>query len=100
MGEDMRAVLGGRIRLVEHVQVADSPGRNEPGTGTIDWPATIRTLRELGYAGALGLEYPQRLLPRRRQFARAAGRRRVVLAHGWPLARPTARNGPLTSHSI
>jgi hydroxypyruvate isomerase len=57
MGEDMRAVLSGRMHLVEHVQVADSPGRNEPGTGTIDWPAAIATLRELGYTGALGLEY-------------------------------------------
>lgn len=57
MGEDLRAVLAGRMHLVEHVQVADSPGRNEPGTGTIDWPATIATLRELGYTGALGLEY-------------------------------------------
>ncbi len=57
MDEDMRAVLAGRIHLVEHVQVADSPGRNEPGTGTIDWPAAIRTLRDLGYTGALGLEY-------------------------------------------
>jgi len=57
MGEDMRSVLAGRIHLVEHVQVADSPGRNEPGTGTIDWPAAMRTLRELGYTGALGLEY-------------------------------------------
>lgn len=57
MGEDMREVLAGRIHLVEHVQVADSPGRNEPGTGTIDWPTAIQTLRELGYTGALGLEY-------------------------------------------
>ena len=57
MGEDMGAVLAGRIHLVEHVQVADSPGRNEPGTGTIDWPAAMQTLRELGYTGAFGLEY-------------------------------------------
>lgn len=57
MGEDMRQVLAGRIHLVEHVQVADNPGRNEPGTGTIDWTAAIGTLRELGYTGPLGLEY-------------------------------------------
>lgn len=57
MGEDMEAVLAGRMDLVAHVQVADMPGRNEPGTATLDWPATIATLRRLGYDGAIGLEY-------------------------------------------
>lgn len=57
MGEDMNAVLAGRIHLVAHVQLADVPGRNEPGTGTIDWPRTIADLRALGYDGAFGLEY-------------------------------------------
>lgn len=57
MGEDMDTVLAGRIHLVHHVQVADCPGRNEPGSGTIDWAATIAVLERLGYAGAIGLEY-------------------------------------------
>lgn len=57
MGEDPATVLAGRIDLVHHVQVADLPGRNEPGTGTIDWPALIALLARLGYKGALGLEY-------------------------------------------
>ena len=57
MGEDMRDVLSGRIDRVAHVQVADLPGRNEPGTGTLDWPAIVATLSELGYDGAIGLEY-------------------------------------------
>ncbi len=57
MGEDMEHVLQGRAHLVHHVQVADFPGRNEPGTGTIDWPAKISLLRALGYQGAIGLEY-------------------------------------------
>lgn len=57
MGEDLAAVLAGRVHLVAHVQVADSPGRHEPGTGAIDWPTTLSTLRELGYEGAIGLEY-------------------------------------------
>lgn len=56
-GEDLAAAIGGRMRYVAHVQVADTPGRHEPGTGTIDWPAVMRVLRELGYAGDLGLEY-------------------------------------------
>jgi hydroxypyruvate isomerase len=57
MGEDLAEVLSGRMHLVHHVQIADMPGRNEPGTGTLDWPGVIETLRQLGYDGALGLEY-------------------------------------------
>jgi hydroxypyruvate isomerase len=57
MGEDMAAVLAGRIHLVHHVQVADNPGRSEPGTGALDWTATVATLRSLGYEGGIGLEY-------------------------------------------
>ena len=63
MGEDMTAVLAGRMQWVEHVQVADMPGRNEPGTGTIDWPRTIAGLRALGYTGAIGMEYRPTLPP-------------------------------------
>ena len=57
MGEDLEAVLAGRMQLVGHVQVADQPGRNEPGTGSLDWGKVVGTLRALGYEGALGLEY-------------------------------------------
>lgn len=57
MGEDMAEVLAGRIHLVAHVQVADMPDRNEPGTGDLDWAQVTKTLRDLGYAGAIGLEY-------------------------------------------
>ncbi|MDQ4419293.1 TIM barrel protein [Sphingobium sp. DEHP117] len=57
MGEDMEAVLEGRMHLVRHVQVADFPGRNEPGTGTIDWPAKLSALKRMGYDGDIGLEY-------------------------------------------
>ncbi|MEE2741924.1 TIM barrel protein [Sphingobium abikonense] len=57
MGEDMAQVLKGRMHLVAHVQVADMPDRNEPGTGSLDWADVTRILRDLGYAGAIGLEY-------------------------------------------
>lgn len=57
MGEDMRAVLTGRMHLVEHVQVAGWPGRNEPGTGDFDHGEVMQVLRDLGYEGAIGLEY-------------------------------------------
>jgi hydroxypyruvate isomerase len=45
------------MALVAHVQVADTPGRHEPGTGDIDWTAVMAVLREKGYAGEIGLEY-------------------------------------------
>lgn len=57
MGEDMAEVLAGKIHLVAHVQVADMPARNEPGTGSVDWAKVTQTLRDLGYSGAIGLEY-------------------------------------------
>ena len=38
------------------VQVADVPGRCEPGTGEINYPAIARALADLGYRGVVGLE--------------------------------------------
>jgi hydroxypyruvate isomerase len=42
--------------VLGEVQVADVPGRCEPGTGEICYPAVARTLAELGYTGTVGLE--------------------------------------------
>ncbi len=39
-----------------YVQVADTPGRKEPGTGEIHYPRVFRALDELGYNGYVGLE--------------------------------------------
>ena len=41
---------------VGEIQVADVPGRCEPGTGEINYPAVARALADLGYAGTIGLE--------------------------------------------
>jgi hydroxypyruvate isomerase len=40
-----------------HVQVADSPGRGEPGTGEIHFPFVLAELDSSGYEGFVGLEY-------------------------------------------
>ncbi len=57
MGEDLASEIGEDIDLVAHVQVADAPGRHEPGTGVLDWEAQLRILRNLGYTGYWGMEY-------------------------------------------
>jgi hydroxypyruvate isomerase len=43
--------------LVRHVQVADVPGRHQPGTGSLPLARFLARLDELGYTGAVGLEY-------------------------------------------
>ena len=55
-GEDPAKVLPEVIHLVDHVQIADAPGRGEPGSGEIDWPASLALLQEVGYKGVIGLE--------------------------------------------
>ena len=56
MGESPRDILR-RAQLIGHVQVADTNGRHEPGSGTIDWPDVMAALRSNGYQGDIGLEY-------------------------------------------
>ena len=42
---------------IGHIQVADNPGRHEPGTGEINYPFVFRRIDELGYDGWIGCEY-------------------------------------------
>ncbi|MBC8200980.1 MAG: TIM barrel protein [Planctomycetes bacterium] len=52
--------LCGRLRdgfdQVGYIQVADHPGRHEPGTGEIYYPRVYKELKRLGYTGPIGLE--------------------------------------------
>ncbi|MFN0180902.1 MAG: hydroxypyruvate isomerase family protein [Gemmatimonadales bacterium] len=43
--------------LIRHIQFADAPGRQEPGTGTVDFPRILTHLRTHGYRGFAGAEY-------------------------------------------
>ena len=56
-GEDIPAMLDRVHGRIGHVQVADVPGRHEPGTGTADLDGWVAALRRLGYQGSIGLEY-------------------------------------------
>jgi hydroxypyruvate isomerase len=42
---------------IGHVQIADNPGRHEPGSGEIHWPFLFAHLDRIGYAGWVGCEY-------------------------------------------
>ncbi len=42
---------------IRHLQLADNPGRNEPGTGEINYPFLFQFIDKLGYSGWIGCEY-------------------------------------------
>jgi hydroxypyruvate isomerase len=56
-GEDPATELANAAGLVGYVQIADVPGRGEPGSGSLDWNAQLSALRSSGYDGPIGLEY-------------------------------------------
>lgn len=56
MGESPRDILR-RANRIGHIQVADTNGRREPGTGTIDWADFMAALKQSGYQGDIGMEY-------------------------------------------
>lgn len=57
----MEGELSNTIRAalpsIRHIQLADAPGRHEPGTGEINFPHLFRLLDEIGYGGWVGCEY-------------------------------------------
>ncbi len=57
MEGNLTATLRQHLDRIGHVQVADSPARNQPGTGEINYPFIFETLDEVGYAGSIGCEY-------------------------------------------
>ncbi len=57
MEGEIGATLKGKLHLIAHVQLADNPGRNEPGTGELNYRYLFAHLDAIGYRGWIGCEY-------------------------------------------
>ena len=57
MEGELAATLKKYLPRIGHVQLADNPGRNEPGTGEINYPFLFAHLDRIGYDGWIGCEY-------------------------------------------
>jgi len=54
---ELAATLQRHLARIAHIQVADNPGRNEPGTGEINYHFLFAHLDRIGYKGWIGCEY-------------------------------------------
>lgn len=57
MEGELAATIKANLRLIGHIQLADNPGRGEPGTGEINYRYLLGMLDEIGYTGWVGCEY-------------------------------------------
>ena len=57
MEGELADTLRSCMPLIRHIQIADHPGRHEPGTGEIDYAYLLRLIDQLGYKGWIGCEY-------------------------------------------
>jgi hydroxypyruvate isomerase len=57
MEGELAATLQKQLHRIGHIQLADSPGRNEPGTGEINYSFLFAHVDRIGYTGWIGCEY-------------------------------------------
>ena len=57
MEGDLAPTIEKNLAMIAHMQLADTPGRHEPGTGEINYQFLFRWLDEIGYKGWVGCEY-------------------------------------------
>jgi len=57
MEGELAASLKKNLARIAHIQIADNPGRNEPGTGEINYPFLFKHIDQIGYDGWIGCEY-------------------------------------------
>ena len=60
MEGELAATIQRYLPRIAHIQLADNPGRNEPGTGEINYPFLFDFIDGLGYTGWIGCEYKPR----------------------------------------
>lgn len=56
-GDDLDAAISRYADRIAHVQIADYPGRHEPGTGSLDLDRYLQQIEATGYGGYVALEY-------------------------------------------
>jgi hydroxypyruvate isomerase len=54
---DLAPGIENNLAKIGHIQLADTPGRHEPGTGEINYDFLFRHIDKIGYAGWIGCEY-------------------------------------------
>lgn len=57
MEGDLSATIQNQLSSIGHLQLADNPGRNEPGSGEINYDFLLGFIDKLGYEGWIGAEY-------------------------------------------
>lgn len=57
MEGELANTLKANLPMIKHLQLADNPGRFEPGTGEINYRYLFRLIDEIGYDGWIGCEY-------------------------------------------
>lgn len=57
MEGDLSPTIANNLPKIAHIQLADNPGRHEPGTGEINYDFLLPHIDELGYQGWIGCEY-------------------------------------------
>jgi len=57
MEGELANTIKAHLARIGHLQLADNPGRNEPGTGEINYSYLFRAIDALGYDGWIGCEY-------------------------------------------
>lgn len=55
--EDLFEILRTSLAKIGHIQIADQPGRHQPGTGQIDFQTLLTDLKKVGYSKEIALEY-------------------------------------------
>ena len=60
MEGELGATLQKNLSRIGHIQLADNPGRGEPGTGEINYPWLFKHIDAIGYDGWIGCEYKPR----------------------------------------